>query len=285
MEVVQQRILALLILIGIAVWSWFPFFSAPVCDPDLLCVVFFDVGQGDATFIQTPTGEQILIDGGRGSAVLRELGHTMSFWDRDLDLVVITHPDVDHIGGLIDVFKRYQVAAVARTENESDTQAWKELERLITEEQAVIDMARRGQQHYFGPDVVLETLFPDRDMSDSESNTASIVMQLTYGETAFLFTGDAPKSVEEYLVLVEGEALRSEVLKVGHHGSRTSTAELFLNEVQPSHAVISASTDNQYGHPHVEVTDALFNARVNTYSTAEAGSVVMWSDGKTVVVQ
>ncbi len=115
-----------------------------------------------------------------------------------------------------------------------------------------------------------------------ESNTSSIVARLVYGETAFMLTGDSPKSIEEYLVLVEGEHLKSDVLKVGHHGSRTSTAELFLAEVDPDHAVISAGQDNAYGHPHVEVTDLLFNYGVETYNTAEVGRVVFHSDGQTV---
>ena len=100
-----------------------------------------------------------------------------------------------------------------------------------------------------------------------------------------MLTGDSPKSIEEYLVLVEGEYLESDVLKAGHHGSRTSTSELFLAEVSPSYAVISAGKDNSYGHPHLEVTDALFNAGIETFNTADQGHVIFWSDGEDLTVK
>ena len=131
----------------------------------------------------------------------------------------------------------------------------------------------------------LEVLFPETDATDMESNTSSIVLQLRDGDSEFLFTGDSPKSIEEYLVLVEGEYLQSDVLKVGHHGSRTSTSELFLDEVRPTFAVISAGKDSQYGHPHVEVTDLLFNSGVEILSTAKMGTVTFLSDGNSVWVE
>lgn len=255
----------------------------PVCDPTLLCVVFLDVGQGDAIFIQSPSGKQMLIDSGRDSSVLRQLGEVMSFSDRDLDYVLATHPDADHIGGLASVLDRFSVSEVIRTENESETGVWEVAERKVGEEGAVVHFARRGQRYDLGNNVYLEILFPDIDASELESNTASIVARLVYGDTAFMLTGDSPKSIEEYLVLVEGEHLQSDVLKAGHHGSRTSTSELFLAEVDPDYAVISAGRDNSYGHPHLEVTDLLFNFGVETLSTAEVGNVVFWSDGVSVV--
>jgi len=255
----------------------------PVCDPTLLCVVFLDVGQGDAIFIQSPSGKQLLIDSGRDSSVLRQLGEVMSFSDRDLDYVLATHPDADHIGGLTSVLDRLSVSEVIRTENESDTGVWEVAERKVGGEGAVVHFARRGQRYDLGNNVYLEILFPDIDVGELESNTASIVARLVYGDIAFMLTGDSPKSIEEYLVLVEGEHLQSDVLKAGHHGSRTSTSELFLAEVDPDYAVISAGRDNSYGHPHLEVTDLLFNFGVETLSTAEVGNVVFWSDGVSVV--
>ena len=249
------------------------------CEEGHLCVYYFDVGQGDATFIESPTGTQVLIDGGPDGSVLRELGTVMGYLDKSIDVMIATHPDKDHIGGLIDVLERYEVLAIVRTENESDTSAWKQLERLAVEEGADIVYARRGQVYDIGGGVELEVLFPDRDPSGMESNASSIVMRLTFGGTSFLFTGDSPKSIEEYLVLVEGERLMSDVLKVGHHGSRTSTSELFLAEVDPRYAVMSFGEGNTYGHPHVEVTDALFNYDVETHTTAKEGTIEIRSNG------
>lgn len=287
--VLKRRAVSLVVLAMMVVLVWWPdLFSgnlswgAPICDPTLLCVVFLDVGQGDAILIQSPSGVQMLIDTGRDESVLRGLSDIMSFSDRDIDYVLVTHPDADHIGGLVEILERYKVGEVIRTENESDTGLWTASESQIEKEGSKVTMARRGQSFSLGDGVRLEILFPDTDPTEFESNTASIVARLIYGDTAFMLTGDSPKSIEEYLVLAEGEHLKSNVLKAGHHGSRTSTSELFLAEVDPDFAVISAGKDNSYGHPHVEVTDALFNYGVETFSTAEIGHVVFWSDGKTV---
>lgn len=287
-RVIKSRLMLLGVMVVALLVAWWPEITLspiglPVCDPTLLCVVFLDVGQGDAIFIQSPSGKQLLIDSGRDSSVLHQLGEVMSFSDRDLDYVLTTHPDADHIGGLAVVLERFDVGQVIRTENESETGVWETAVRKVGEEGAVVHFARRGQRYDLGNNVYLEILFPDIDASKLESNTASIVARLVYGDTAFMLTGDSPKSIEEYLVLVEGDHLQSDVLKAGHHGSRTSTSELFLAEVDPDYAVISAGRDNSYGHPHLEVTDLLFNFGVETLSTAEVGNVVFWSDGVSVV--
>lgn len=287
-RVIKTRLAVMAVLVLSLVLVWLPevsFLRQPTCDPHLLCVVFLDVGQGDSIFIQSPNGTQLLIDAGRDSSVLRGLAKVMSFSDRDLDYILTTHPDADHISGFVEVLERYDVSRVIRTENESDTPIWQAVKRAINNEGSEVYFARRGQRYDLGGGVVLEILFPDIDTTDMESNTSSIVAILIYGDTAFIFTGDSPKSIEEYLVLVEGEYLESDVLKVGHHGSRTSTAEDFLAEVQPTYAVVSAGKDNSYGHPHVEVTDLLFNYGVETISTAEVGNITFWSDGKGVSLQ
>ncbi len=286
--VIKRRAVAIGVLMLLVMVAWWPefaggkfrLFDSKVCDPVLLCVVFLDVGQGDAIFIQSPDGVQLLIDTGRDQSVLRGLGDVMDFSDREIDYLLLTHPDADHVGGAVDILERFLVSQVIRTENESDTALWEAVARQIEMEGSKVTMARRGQVFDLGGGVKLEILFPDIDPTEMESNTASIVARLIYGETAFMLTGDSPKSIEEYLVLVEGEHLKSDVLKAGHHGSRTSTAELFLAEVDPKYAVISAGADNSYGHPHVEVTDLLFNYGVEIYNTAESSNIVFWSDGR-----
>ena len=247
-----------------------------------LQVHVLDVGQGDAILIETPDDVQVLIDGGRDIAVLPELASVLPFGDTNLDMVVGTHPDLDHIGGLIDVLGRYEVATILTTENRGESDAAAQYASLVEKEGAEVVYARRGQEFALDASTTLRVLFPETNPEDMESNTSSIVLQLQYGSSTFLFTGDSPKSIEEYLVLVEGEHLQSDVLKVGHHGSRTSTSELFLDEVAPTFAVISAGKDNSYGHPHVEVTDLLFNAGVETFSTAEEGTITFVSDGSRV---
>ncbi len=257
----------------------------PQDNTDVLQIHFFDVGQGDAIFIQTPDGVEVLIDGGANNTVLRELAQHMSFFDRNIDMVIGTHPDTDHIGGLIDVLERYTVNTILITENEGESSTASVYKKAVEDEGTEVIYARRGQVFTLGASTTLEVLFPEINPEQMESNASSIVLRLVYGETSVLLTGDSPKRIEEYLVLTEGENLQSDVLKIGHHGSRTSTSELFLVEVDPDYAVISAEKDSRYGHPHLEVTDLLFNYRVETYSTAQEGTITFESDGREVWLQ
>jgi competence protein ComEC len=262
----------------------FTFLTAPTGagNSGLLRVTFLDVGQGDATFIESPSGTQVLIDGGKGGGVLRELGAVMGFFDRSIDMVVATHPDLDHIGGLIGVFERYDVKTVLMTENLGDTPAFDALLTALEGEGAEVIYARKGQVFAVGSgsagSTTIRILFPDRDPTYLESNSSSIVAQLVYGETEFMLTGDSPQEIEEYLVGT-GSVPESDVLKVGHHGSRTSTSEAFLNAVNPKYAIISAGKDNSYGHPHKEVTDLLTRHGVTQKNTADGGSIFSVSDG------
>ncbi len=253
-------------------------------DAALLEVTYFDVGQGDATFIESPTGTQVLIDGGPDASVLRGLADTMGFFDRTIDMVVATHPDLDHIAGLVDVLERYRVQTILMTENESGTPVNEAFLSRVRDEGAEVIMARRGQIFDLGRGVqgstTLTILFPDRDPQGLESNTSSIVSRLVYGENEFVFTGDSPIAIEEYLVDRNDSILQSDVLKAGHHGSDTSSSELFVGAVAPTYAIISAGRDNRYGHPHTEVTERFATFGIETKNTAESGSIFMVSDGR-----
>lgn len=255
----------------------------------LLEVAYLDVGQGDATLIESPSGTQVLIDGGPNAGVLRAVGKRLGFFDRDIDLIIATHPDLDHIGGLIDVLRRYHVTTILMTENESDTPASDRFREMAEAEGAKIINARRGQVFDIGlgsaGSTTLTILFPDRDPTGLESNTSSIVARLSYGASDFLFTGDSPIAIEEYLVSLDGGYLQSEILKAGHHGSRTSSSESFVEVVDPEYAIISAGKDNRYGHPHKEVMGVFSKLGVNTKNTAEAGSIIFESDGVSIWIK
>lgn len=283
MEALQQlrrRILILIVLLASAAVVWLAAsVQGSATNETFLEVHFLDVGQGDAILIEAPDGTTTLIDGGPDASVLRALGAELPFFKRTIDLVVATHFDADHIGGLVDVLERYQVPQVLTIETDHDTPITRSFLGMLQSNQVDVTYARRGHVYALGDGVVLEVLSPAGDSTQLESNTASIVAKLTYGEISFLLTGDAPKSIEEYLVVAFGEHLLSTVLKAGHHGSRTSTAEDFVAEVQPTYAVISASADNRYGHPHVEVTDTLFNYGASILETARQGTVSFKSDG------
>ena len=247
-----------------------------------LRVSFLNVGQGDAIFIESPTGIQVLIDGGRDRSVLRELSTVMPWYDRSIDLVIATHPDADHITGLIDVLDRYDVGAVIESSVRGDTDLWRVLKGVIAAEGAARAVAMRGQMIDLGGGARLEILFPDRAVPQVEKNAGSIVARLVYGDTAFMFTGDSPIPIEKYVAALGGSALKSDVLKVGHHGSRTSSSREFVEAVHPKSAVISRGCDNTYGHPHKEAIELFAELHIPTFDTCTNGRTTFISDGTTV---
>jgi len=251
----------------------------------ILTVVFLDAGQGDAIFIEAPNGNQVLIDGGPNKSVLRQLSKVMPFYDRSIDIVIATHPDKDHIGGLPDVLQRYTVDFILESGAKNDTGISRAFESAILQNKIKRIFAKRGMAITLGDDVFLNILFPDRDVSEVESNTTSIVAQLVYKNTEFMFTGDSPKTIEEYLVFLDGEKLRSDVLKVGHHGSKTSSSESFVGYVSPEYAIISAGADNSYGHPHKEVVEILNQFGSAILNTKDNGAIIFKSDGENIVVK
>jgi competence protein ComEC len=276
----QVAVLIILGLLSLLVWG---VILVQENNHHTLEVVFLDIGQGDAIFIETPNGTQVLIDGGPDKSVLRELGKVMHFWDRSLDMVIMSHPDLDHIAGLPSVFERFEVEYFMTPGVTADTGAYETLVQDVEKEGSQVLIAQQGRV-WIDRDsgVYFDILFPDRDVSGVETNLASIVAKLVYGDTSFLFTGDSPQSIETYLAASMGGALDVDVLKLGHHGSKTSTSEEFLGYTSPDYAIISAGKDNRYGHPHREVLDTLERFNISYMNTAEVGRVVFRSDGQTV---
>lgn len=250
--------------------------------PHFLEVNFFDVGQGDAIFIEDPHGHQILIDGGSTSTVLGKLAKEMPFWDKSLDLIVLTHPERDHMAGLIEVLKRYRIDYILWTGVIRDTSEYKAWREEIAKEKAVIKIAKAGQKVKLGKNTELDILYPLEKLEGQEaknSNDTSIVSRLVFNQDSFLFTGDADKSVEENL-LAENVEIDSDVLKVGHHGSKTSTTEKFVAEVSPEFAIIPVGKKNTYGHPTNEVLERLKKYDTKILRTDLNGDIKIISDGK-----
>jgi competence protein ComEC len=247
-----------------------------------LSVSFLSVGQGDAILIVTPDGFEALIDGGPDRSVLRALGKERSFFDRHLDLVVATHPDSDHVGGLVDVFERYSVGTILETTNAKETPAAVAYATAAGEENTTSISGEAGQVITLGGMTKLRVLSPAGDESQWESNTASVVLRVEYGSTSVMLTGDAPAEIEAYLVKTYPEFLASDVLKLGHHGSKTSTSDNFLQAVNPRFAVVSAAVGNRYGHPHQEVMSRLFARNIETSHTGTDGTVTFFLDGSRV---
>ncbi len=263
-----MRVVALCGYIGIGIGVLFSSFTLRHLE-----VVFLDVGQGDAILVTSPSGRQILIDAGVNQRILRALGKEMSFFDRGIDVVLATHPDADHIGGFPAVFERFDIERVVRTEAVSETSIYEAFVSGSSEAEVVY--LSRGSVIDLGAGVYVQVLFPLEGMV-AGGNDGSIVAKVIYGDTSFLLTGDAGIGVEEYVIQEEGDLLASDVLKAGHHGSRTSTSEEFVSVVSPEVSIISAGEDNYYGHPHEEVLE-----RLSVYlETSKEGNITFVSDGE-----
>ena len=252
---------------------------------ETLTVYFLDIGQGDAIFIDSPTHGRLLLDGGKNMKVLTELGKILPFADKRIDVLIESHPDSDHIGGLPEVVSRYKVGVFLEPGVESDNIIDDELHRRLEEKKIPEILARRGMVINFGDGVKLEILFPNQDVSKWETNRASIIARLVYGEKSFLLTGDSPIVIENVMLNLDSEILDSDVLKAGHHGSRTSTSLPYAQAVSPEYAVISAGLNNTYGHPHKEVLDILKKLGTNILSTADLGTIVFKTDGKSLYLK
>ena len=269
-------ILSIFILVDVLIWAM----AIRADRRGILTVAFLDVGQGDSIYIEAPNGNQVLIDGGASvGGVLHLLRQVMPFYDHSIDLVLATHPDQDHIGGLPMVLERMNVLGAITTENTSDTGTYNEFKKKILEKRVQHIIARSGEKFVLDNGVVLEILFPTQNVTGWETNKSSIVARLSYGNESFLFTGDSPQSIEKYLAEQKGTLLHATILKLGHHGSRTSSAPEFLSAVNPDEVVISAGAGNRYGHPHKEVLDLLAQLKIPSVSTIDHGTIVFKTDG------
>jgi competence protein ComEC len=252
--------------------------------PKVLTIAFLDVGQGDAVFIEAPNGNQLLYDAGPPSgATVRELAKVMPFWDRSLDVMVLSHPDLDHIGGAVDVLKRYTVPVVLESGSTGASGAVAELASQLNRLQTDRLLARRGQTIELGGGVFVDVLYPDSDSLPEETNDASVTIKVRYGATSFLLSGDLSRWGEYRILDEHQERLTATVVKLGHHGSQTSSSERWLTELEPDIVVVSAGKNNKYGHPHQEVMDLLDRLHIKSVRTDLEGSIVFTSDGKSVV--
>jgi competence protein ComEC len=290
----KERLAALTAKVGLTGWRWVGIVAVVAALawlalrglPDgRLHVYFLDVGQGDAILVVAPDGRQILVDGGPSpTALLSELGDLLPFWDRDLDLVVLTHPDGDHITGLVPLLDRYRVAQaldVPQSDAAPEAVAWRE---RLAKSGVRRTCAQRGMKLSVGG-LMLTVLNPGPIPlrgTAADDNNNSTVLRLEYGQTSLLLTGDAETEAEATMIAA-GLPLAADVLKVGHHGSKGATSAPFVAAVSPRLAVIQVAADNKFGHPSPEVLKRLTGVQV--YRTDQNGRVEVVSDGRRLWVK
>ena len=241
-------------------------------------VHFIDVGQADSALIECD-GETMMIDGGNVADSNVVAAYLKKEDVTELNYVVCSHAHEDHVGGLSGALSVTKADNIYAPKTEANTKAYKNFKKKAEEQNVEIKHPNVGDEIQLGSSTV-EFLGPV-DENGKDLNSTSIVLKITYGNTSFLFTGDA-ESDEEEEILNSGADLKSTVLKVGHHGSRTSTSYPFLREVMPQYAVISVEKGNSYGHPNEETLSKLSDAGVEVYRTDESGDIVMTSDGNSI---
>lgn len=237
---------------------------------------FFDVGQGDAALIRTPSGKHIVIDGGPDLSLLEHLGTHLPFFNRKIDLLVLSHPNLDHMSAFLDILKRYDVKEVLLAKTHYDLPRYEGMLRMIAEKNIPVTFAISGQRISYDDGLMIDVLWPHPEFSTNESNDLSVVLRLHDGIHSALFTGDIEARAEGE-ILHTGFDLRSDILKVPHHGSRTSSSTGFLLSINPSFAMISVGRENRYGHPHPITLKKYETLSIPVWRTDRQGTMeVVW---------
>jgi competence protein ComEC len=271
--------LAPLIVLSIMVWT------AILYLPDgKLHVSYLNIGQGDAILIQTPNNQNILIDGGPSpQAIKLELGKKLPFWERTIDLMIVTQPHADHVAGLIEVVQCYEVKRVIEPEITHETATYNQLVDLCKEKGIEYSSVYQGQRINLGNNILMDIIHPPEEQLQDTANDVDnngLVIRLHWNEMSFLFTADIQKEAEWFLIS-QRAPLKSDVLKVAHHGSRTSTSPAFLTVANPELAIISAGKNNTYNHPHEEVLSELISRTGDhrVFITSTHGTIELITDG------
>lgn len=275
------------VLVGMNIFSWFLFLEAR--RPADLTVDFLNVGQGDSIFIKTPNKQKIIIDGGPDyNLAAEELTKEIPFWDREIDLIILTHPEKDHFAGLFKILKLYKVKNIISTGDTKDTSEFKDFQAAILKEQAegakvyeldAYDKILMGRTE-------MEILFPfgvAKNTAQESTNENCLVSKLIFNKNEFLFTGDIGAK-EEKEIINQNEDIQVDVLKVAHHGSKYSSSAGFLKLASPKAAVIQVGKNNTYGHPAPETLARLSDAEIKVYRNDLNGNIKVISDGKNLKI-
>lgn len=259
-------------------------YDIPKAAEGKLSIYFIDVGQGDSELIVSPDGHRMLIDAGTGASQDLLLRFLSKHECDAIDYAVFTHPHEDHIGGADNVVSEVNVSKVLMPDVVSSSVTYEKLLRAIDETDTQAEAVWAGDSFMLGEFVKVKILAPV-SIDEDNFNDCSIVLRIEYGDNSFIFMGDAETPVEEQLLTKYGaDDLASDLIKIGHHGSTTSSSEKFLDAVSPNYAVIECGKGNTYGHPRNEILERLMKRKVNIMRTDESGTIMITSDGRDITI-
>ncbi|WP_066070165.1 ComEC/Rec2 family competence protein [Neobacillus soli] len=253
--------------------------SKPAETSGIMQVYYLDVGQGDSIYIKTPNGDDILIDGGKNDRGDDVVAFLHKYHVDDIEVMIATHPDADHIGGLDTVLENMTVKSVYMPKVTHTTKTFEDFLVAVKNEGLKLKEAKGGVSLGL-PGVDAHFVSPVSSYGE-DLNSSSAVLRITNGENNFLFTGDATMEAEKDMI-ASGQDIQADVLKLGHHGANTSTSEAFLSQVKPKFAIVSAGKDNQYGHPTAEILQRMQEHNIKVFRTAQQGTIIATSNGKTI---
>lgn len=254
----------------------------PIYAKDLQ-VNFIDIGQGDSSLIQLPDNKNILIDGGDKDSSKKLEKFLKDRKINKIDIMIITHPHLDHYGGLLNIARKFQIGQVLDSGAKTNAITYLQLLKILNSKKVKFKIARKGDNFNFDNNISLEIISPkDPLLKDTRSdiNNSSIVAKLKYNKVSFLFTGDIENEIEEEL-LNNNIDIKANILKVAHHGSRHSSSEKVLRKISPSEAIISCGLNNSYKHPHKQFLNRLKKLNIDYYRTDLNGDIIISTDGNT----
>lgn len=265
----MKKIIAVLVCtltLGFGLWL-FEFFH----ERDKLVVTFCDVGQGDGAFVRTPGHHDIVIDTGPDASILKCIGSSMPFWDRSIDLIILSHFNLDHVAGVIDIINRYKVNRIAVSTTNTQREDVNNYMMLFKDKNIAIDDIDKSDKYKIEDGMVIFTLGPGNNPGLIEENNSSLIQMLSYKDYDFLFTGDS--SYEVLNPILDGLGSEIEVLKVPHHGSKTGLNKDSFKNFKPNIAVISSGKNNRYHHPTKEVLNLLEENEIQIRRTDHEGNI------------
>jgi competence protein ComEC len=253
-----------------------------VFDNQKFKIIFLDVGQGDAILIQSPSKKNILVDGGPDKGIIAKLDQYIPFYERKIDLMILTHPDPDHLNGLVEVLQRYRVERFFYNGVKDLDSTYERFLEILEEKKIKEEVVWLGKNYEFDKAKV-EVFFPFENLlgkSFENDNDASLVLKMSIGQIKILLTGDATNKVEDKLIK-DNMDLKADILKVAHHGSKNSTSLEFLEKVKPTYAIISVGK-NKFGHPSLRVLKNLEKVGAKILRTDQLNDILFETDGEKI---